>query len=301
MEELNMIVKPQPGIIEFNNEELKAEFTEQMKIYEELPVSNGNRTERKKDVATLRKFKKALDERRKEVKSDWMKPYEVFEGKVKELIAIVDKPINMIDWQVKELESQERMAKKAEIERYFEEAAAEYTEWLAAEQIWDDKWLNASVTMKSVKQEMTDAIFAIRSALASLSFSVSDVKDEAIDRYKTDLNLTSAMGYINQYEAQKARIQQAEDERRKREQEEQLERERRRIREEERQRVREEEAVRQQARVEVVKEIKAPITDEVVADAKVSAVYAVSASPEALEELEMAMDSLGVTWERKEI
>ena len=281
MEELNIIVKPRPGIIEFNNEELKAELAVQMKVYKEIPVNAENRTERKKNIATLRKIRRAVEDRWKEVKFAWMKPYNDFEVKVKELTTLIDEPIALIDDQVKELESRERMAKKAAIEQYFEEAAGEYTEWLTIEQIFDDKWLNASMSIKNVKDEMTQKLSDIRAALASLSLFVSEVKEDAVDRYKVDLNLTSALAYINRYEEQRARIQAAEEERRKKDQEAQLERERQRIREEERQRVREEEAIRQQAKAEVVKEIKAPITDEVVADAKVSAVYAVSASPEA--------------------
>ena len=177
----------------------------------------------------------------------------------------------------------------------------EYLDWLVFDQIYDEKWLNASVSMKTVNTEMTQKLSDIRSNLAALSLSVSDVKEEAIERYKADLNFTSALAYINQYEAQRARIQEAEEENRKKEQEAQLERERQRIREEERQRIREEEKIRQQAKAEVAQEIKAPITDEVVSNAKVSAVYAVSAPQESLAELEMAMDSLGVTWERKEL
>lgn len=301
MEELKVIVNPQLGTIVFNNEELKEHLTGQMKVYKELPVNAENRTERKKDVATLRKYRKAVEDKRKEIKTLWMKPYEEFEGKVRELTTLIDEPITLISDQVKELESRERMEKKATIQKYFEEAAAEYLDWLVLDQIYDEKWLNASVSMKTVNTEMTQKLSDIRSNLAALSLSVSDVKEEAIERYKADLNFTSALAYINQYEAQRARIQKAEEENRKREQEAQLERERQRIRDEERQRIRDEEKIRQQAKAEVAQEIKAPITDEVVSNAKVSAVYAVSAPQELLAELEMAMDSLGITWERKEL
>lgn len=130
---------------------------------------------------------------------------------------------------------------------------------------------------------------------------MSDVKEEAIERYKSDLNQTAALAYINQYEAQRARIQQAEAERRQREQEQMLERERQRIREDERRRAQEEQVIRQEARREVIEDIKQPISDEVVTGAKVTAVYTVSATPEEMAEIETALDSLGIAWERKEI
>lgn len=129
MEELKIIALPQLGSIQFNEEEVKAGLAEQMKVYKELPVSAENKADRKKDIATLRKMKKAVDDRRKEVKSIWMKPYDEFERKVKEVMSLIDEPINLIDDQVKELEDRERRQKKAEIREYFSTAAGEYTEW----------------------------------------------------------------------------------------------------------------------------------------------------------------------------
>lgn len=69
MEELKIIALPQLGSIQFNGEELKAGLAGQMEVYKELPVSAENKADRKKDIATLHKMKKTVDDRRKEVKS----------------------------------------------------------------------------------------------------------------------------------------------------------------------------------------------------------------------------------------
>lgn len=301
MNELIIRTHITPGKIEFDPAEYEEQLSAQMQLYKDEPVTPANRTDRKKDIATLRKIRKALEDRRKEVKTEWMRPYEEFEGNVRKLTALVDEPIDLLSDQVKELESRERAEKRKQLREHFAAVAGDDAEWLSLEQIYDQKWENASVSVKKACEEIDGRLNEIRLALMSLNMSTSDVKGEAMERYKADLNLTAALNYINQYEAQKAKIQQAEEARRREEQEQALERERQRIREEERKRVREEEAIRRQAREETVREIKRPITDEVVKDAKVSAVYAVSAAPEALEELEMAMDSLGITWERKAI
>lgn len=301
MEELKIIALPQLGSIQFNSEELRNALSVQMETYKSLPVSAENKAERKKDIATLRKLKKAIDDRRKEVKSIWLKPYDEFERKVKEILRLIDEPIFLIDDQVKELEDWERREKKAEIISYFTAASEAYADWLTVVQIYDDRWENASVSMKKVREDIDQKLNAIKAALAALDMSVSDVKGEAIERYKSDLNLTAALAYINQYEAQRARIQQAEEDRRQKEQEQMLERERQRIREEERKRAQEEQEIRKEAQREVIEEIKAPITDEFVSGAKVTAVYTVSATPEEMREIEMAFNSLGVTWERKGI
>lgn len=301
MNELIIRTHITPGKIEFDPTGYEEQLSAQMQLYKEEPVTPANRTDRKKDIATLRKIRKALEDRRKAVKTEWMRPYEEFEKNVRKLTALVDDPIGLLSDQVKELESRERAEKRKQLREHFAAVAGDDAEWLSLEQIYDQKWENASVSVKKACEEIDGRLNEIRLGLMSLNMSTSDVKDEAMERYKADLNLTAALNYINQYEAQKAKIQQAEEARRREEQERALERERQRIREEERRRVREEEAIRRQAREETVQEIKRPITDEIVKDAKVSAVYAVSAAPEALAELEMAMDSLGITWERKAI
>lgn len=288
MEELKLQITQTPGNIECNFDELKETLADHLKIYEEMPVSLENKAERKKDLAMLRKVKKAVSDRRSEVKRQWLEPYNVFDTQVRELLGLIDRPVAVIDDQIKELESRERMKKLEEIKSLFGDMAADYTDWLTLEMIFDEKWLNATTSMKKVKEELTGKILEIGNALIMLNMSVSEVKLEAIERYKSDLNLQSAMMYINQYEAQRARILEAE-----------REREMERARQEARAQVAREQQVKEEARKEVMDNITQPITDEVVKNANVTAMYTISATDEQIVELEMAMDSLGITYERK--
>lgn len=299
MEELKLQITQTPGNIECNFDELKETLADHLKIYEEMPVSLENKAERKKDLAMLRKVKKAVSDRRSEVKRQWLGPYNVFDTQVRELLGLIDRPVAVIDDQIKELESRERMKKLEEIKTLFGDMAADYADWLTLEMIFDEKWLNANTSIKKVKEELTGKILEIGNALIMLNMSVSEVKLEAIERYKSDLNLQSAMMYINQYEAQRARILEAERKQREREEEQRREREMERARQEARAQVAREQQAKEEARKEVMDNITQPITDEVVKNAKVTAMYTISATDEQIVELEMAMDSLGITYERK--
>lgn len=299
MEELKLQITQTPGNIECNFDELKETLADHLKIYEEMPVSLENKAERKKDLAMLRKVKKAVSDRRSEVKRQWLEPYNVFDTQVRELLGLIDRPVAVIDDQIKELESRERMKKLEEIKTLFGDMAADYTDWLTLEMIFDEKWLNATTSIKKVKEEITGKILEIGNALIMINMSVSEVKLEAIERYKSDLNLQSAMMYINQYEAQRARILEAERKQREREEEQLREREMERARQEARAQVAREQQAKEEARKEVMDNITQPITDEVVKNAKVTAMYTISATDEQIVELEMAMDSLGITYERK--
>lgn len=299
MEELKLQITQTPGNIECNFDDLKETLADHLKIYEEMPVSLENKAERKKDLAMLRKVKKAVSDRRSEVKRQWLEPYNVFDTLVRELLGLIDRPVAVIDDQIKELESRERMKKLEEIKTLFGDMAADYTDWLTLEMIFDEKWLNATTSIKKVKEELTGKILEIGNALIMLNMSVSEVKLEAIERYKSDLNLQSAMMYINQYEAQRARILESERKQREREEEQRREREMERARQEARAQVAREQQAKEEARKEVMDNITQPITDEVVKNAKVTAMYTISATDEQIVELEMAMDSLGITYERK--
>ena len=299
MEELKLQITQTPGNIECNFDELKETLADHLKIYEEMPVSLENKAERKKDLAMLRKVKKAVSDRRSEVKKQWLEPYNVFDTQVRELLGLIDRPVAVIDDQIKELESRERMKKLEEIKTLFGDMAADYTDWLTLEMIFDEKWLNATTSIKKVKEELTGKILEIGNALIMLNMSVSEVKLEAIERYKSDLNMQSAMMYINQYEAQRARILESERKQRELEEEQRREREMERARQEARAQVAREQQAKEEARKEVMDNITQPITDEVVKNAKVTAMYTISATDDQITELEMAMDSLGITYERK--
>ena len=172
MQELKLQITQTPGIIECNFEELKKELVDHLEIYENMPVSLENKAERKKDLAMLRKVKKAVSDRRSEVKKQWLEPYNVFDMQVRELLGLIDRPVAVIDDQIRELESRERMKKLEEIKTLFGDMAADYTDWLTLEMIFDEKWLNATTSMKKVKEELTGKISEIRNALTMLNMSV---------------------------------------------------------------------------------------------------------------------------------
>ena len=60
-------------------------------------------------------MKKAIDDKRKEVKNQYMIPYNDFEGKAKELMQIIDQPIGLISQQITEMEERRKAEKKAKI------------------------------------------------------------------------------------------------------------------------------------------------------------------------------------------
>lgn len=186
-----------PEQITFNYEELKQELTEKVKMYETLVYDDTQIAEAKKDKANLNKLKKALNDERIRREREYMKPFDVFKAQVNEIIGIIDKPIAVIDAQVKEYEEKEKTEKRQKIEAFWQgELREDITtippEWLQLSQIWDDRWLNKTVSIATVKTDIKDAISRISDDLDTLS-DLPEFGFEATEVYKTTLDMNKAL------------------------------------------------------------------------------------------------------------
>lgn len=210
-----------PEKIAFNYEELKQELSDKVKMYETLVYTDDQIKSAKADRADLNRLKKALNDERIRREKEYMHPFNAFKAQINEIIGIIDKPMALIDKQIKEYEEQQRQEKKGKISEYF--SSSSYPEWLTLSMIWDDKWLNASVSMKSIQAEIDSRIATVENDLATLS-ELPEFAFEAIETYKTtlDLNKSIAEGHrlseMQKRKAEQERIR-AEQERLRQEQE----------------------------------------------------------------------------------
>ena len=177
-----------PQKIDFNFEEIKVELIEKVNIYETMVYDDSQIKEAKTDRANLNKFKKALNDERIKREKEYLVPFNEFKAQVNELIGIIDKPINMIDKQVKEYEEKQKENKKNDITKYW--YSIEHPTWLTLDRIFDERWLNASTTMKSIKDNIDGWINKINTEIRTLE-GLPAFSFEAIEEYKRngfDLN-----------------------------------------------------------------------------------------------------------------
>lgn len=213
-----------PQEIRFNYSELKKELEKKVSMYANMVYSNDQIKGAKADRADLNRLKKALNDERIRREKEYMQPFNVFKAQIDEIIGIINKPVALIDKQIKEYEEQQRQEKKQKIAGYF--FTGESPEWLTLPMIWDEKWLNASVSMKSIQEAIDARIKAINSDLATLS-ELPEFAFEAVETYKTTLDLNKSiaechrLSEIQKRKAEQERIK-AEQERLRKEQEEQL-------------------------------------------------------------------------------
>jgi len=196
-----------PETIDFNYEQLKAGLALSLAHYDGLVVTEDDIKGAKEDRAKLNKLREALENQRKEVKKEIMAPYTSFEAKVKELVAMVDKPIAAIDTQLKAYDDRRREEKKAAIMEIYNETVGDLRDILPFEKVWRDEWGNVSVTLKKVKE----AIVSLEEKVASDLNVLSTVEGEFAEAVKVkyleafDLNAALTEWKKLQEEAEKLR------------------------------------------------------------------------------------------------
>lgn len=193
--ELEIYSPSQDGFIktiEWNYEELKKEIAEKVQHYANMVYTDEQIKVAKADRAKLRKFVEALESKRKEIKKQCLAPYENFEKQVKEIVAVVNEPILLIDGQVKNFEDRQREEKREEIKQYWLSTEIQIPIPLTFEQIFDEKWLNASVKMSTVQAELETKLSKIANDLSILA-QLPEFAFEATEVYKSTFDLNTAI------------------------------------------------------------------------------------------------------------
>lgn len=179
-----------PEKISFNYEELKAELTEKVAFYETLVYTDDQVKDAKADRATLNKLKKTLNDERIRREKEYMQPFNEFKAQVNEIIGIIDKPIAVIDKQVKEFEDQKKANKQKDIEELF--TSIGFQSFVTLDKIWDPKWLNASVSMKSIEEQMKAKMYEIGNGVFTLS-RLPEFGFEATEIFRQTLDINKAI------------------------------------------------------------------------------------------------------------
>ena len=188
--ELKMQEVQFPKVIQFNFAELKEEITAKAELYKNMVYTEDTIKEAKADKATLNKFIKILEDKRKDVKKQCLQPYEDFEKQIKELVAIVNEPVQLIDSQVKAYDEKRKAEKLDQIKAIWEES--DHPEWLSCNMIFDNRWLNVTFSLKQVQDAITERLTQINTELTTLN-SLTEFAFEAVEVYKNTLDVNRAI------------------------------------------------------------------------------------------------------------
>ncbi len=207
-----------PERIDWNYEELKAGLIKATEDYKGLVYTDANIKDAKKDIASLRKLKDALNNERIRLQKEYLAPFAEFKKQVDELIALVDEPVKAIDAQVREYTNQKIKEKAEAIEALITEKA--FPEGYNIGPVRNPKWMNASYSLKKISEELDAAKDKILEDIKAIE-AIPDYSFEVMDVYKRTLDLRTAIGEAQRLRDLAKRKEEAEL-RRKQEEEERI-------------------------------------------------------------------------------
>lgn len=231
MEELSLKINhPDDGKflqqIGWNKEQITKYVSEVTDQYKWIAYTDEQIPDAKKDRAALNALKKNISDGRIQVKNALMAPYYAFESEVKEVVALIDEPISLIDKQVAEYEEKVRDEKREELRSYFDQKIGALAEKLSFDMIFNTKWLNKSVSLKSCKEEIDKAILRTDTDLRTIDTMVEEkYRAYAADYYlQNGRDITAALNKARRMreidrkaELEKAAREEAEERRREQE------------------------------------------------------------------------------------
>ena len=223
---VNVKVNYSLGEIQQNLKEVAASVRKYCDDFKGVVVTEDTVADGKQMLANIRKEKKYLDDQRKEIKKAWNAPYLEFEKQVKEVTALYDEPINMINGQIQELEEQRKAKKRETINEIWTTAKIpeELQGWFSLSELYNPRWENATFKDKDIEQEISDKVAMLKMAYDTVRSLHHPYEEDGLKVLKESKDLQSAMACMTNLMEQERRIMeqkrlQEEEEKRRREEE----------------------------------------------------------------------------------
>lgn len=220
MRELQLKSSCVPGTIDLNSEELRLNIETMVSAYTDYVVTEDSIAQAKKDKATLKKIQKAMSDKRIELKKLYSAPLDEFEKKAKELSALIDEPVNLIDQQLKIFEEERVEKKKARIAEIYAEMMGDLAEYCTLEQAFKNEWTNASFNDQAVRFDISAVKMQTENDIEAIKALKSENENAILDDYKIAglahaVHLNNVLNEASQKAAEAARIKAEEEAARK--------------------------------------------------------------------------------------
>lgn len=207
--------------IETNFEAVRDWLTEELAPYASMVVTEDSIAEAKKTRASIRKVGDSIDAQRKAIKKEWMRPYDAYEAKCKELTGIVNGAVSNIDGQIKAMENEVKEQKRQRLSDFFDDHSCDVADFITFDDIFDSKWLNATFSEIDAANSIMEQIESIKEGLETIRSMNSPYETAMLSEYGKSHNLAKSIAEGKRLEA----IQKAEEERKAREAEQAFEEE----------------------------------------------------------------------------
>lgn len=192
-----------PEMLAWNNDELLANVEEKLLEYQDVIYNQTQIGQAKDDKARLNAFCKNLNDARIKIGKAYSAPYERFKSEVDEVLNRVKQVVGHIDSQITTYETNEKEKKRNLIFDYFKSVVGEFVGFINFEKIFNPRWLNVTVSMKSIKEEIDLIVSKTKEAMTTIdAFDEAD-RDFIRSFYFKTLDFGSAMAEYQRLKKQR--------------------------------------------------------------------------------------------------
>lgn len=177
--------------IEWNYEELKKEVAQYVSDFQNLVITEETEKDGKEYRARLNKLRDNIETVRKEMKEKVNEPFKVFEEQIKSVEKPIDEAIDNLDKQLNELSNLKKERKKEDIKKIWH-SMMNVPNYLTLDRIWNEKWLNATYSMKQITKDMMEALSKCRKDVDAIK-KLPEYSYEAMEYYMDTLDVTTAI------------------------------------------------------------------------------------------------------------
>lgn len=238
----------------------------------------------KKDRAELNKAKETLKQKRKEIISELMKPYENFEERCKNLEKKIEQASKALDEIVKVREESEKADKRKLIELFWEKQNCTI---IPLEKIFNPKWLNKTFKESDILKEMESAVQKVYDNLKTLE-RFSDDAETLKAHYLMTLDIEETFQYGDELKRQREIAKQESEGRAEREHTEKIDNQKKQAWQEKKQ------LAEQQVVDNLANEALSSVSGQEVQQVRSQYVITVNCFDSELLKLKEAMNNLGI-------
>lgn len=218
-----IVTEKKLGELKTNAKQIYEIVKESLPKYDIHNYNDDNIEQAKKDKASLNRAAKALNDKRIELENDFYRPFSGFKSLIDDTVSLIRECSLKIDGVVKANEQISRDKKMHDIQELFKSMNSP----VILDKIFDQRWLNKSISLHKIEEEINKRIEEINSHIDYLKNLANDDAStfEALTaQYLITLDLNKTLDYFNQLKRQKeerAAEERAAEEKRKIEEEQQ--------------------------------------------------------------------------------
>ena len=191
--------------IQANLEQIKGYVLGVVNKYQNASYTDEQMKLAKADRAELRHLKEDIDTKRKQVKAAWNAPYLAFETQIKEITALIDEPVALIDGQIKEWEERRKAERRNKLEDVFNRFN-QFGALISFESMVEPEMLKMSITNSKATTLLTRKMEKVTEEIAQLESVVDpQFRTECVAVYTKTLSLAQAILHANTLKAEKAK------------------------------------------------------------------------------------------------